>query len=76
MFVSRSNNYQLINRPPPVFDLDLDRVLDVRIHETRRERGVTPRRGVEGRDSHEPVHAAFAFQIAIGVFALDLQGGA
>src|SRR6266536_2809141 len=34
-----------------------------------------PRIGVEGRDAHQPVHAALGLEPAIGVAALDAHGG-
>ena len=35
--------------------------------------GVPALVGIERRDAHEPVHAALGLQIAVGVFALDLE---
>ena len=34
-----------------------------------------PRIGIEGRDAHQPVHARFGLQPAIGILALDQQRG-
>lgn len=55
-------------------DLDLDRVVDNRIDPDRREGGVATRIAVVGRDPHQPVHARFRLQPAIGIVALDEQG--
>ena len=57
-------------------DLDLDLVVDHRIDPDAGEGGVPPRIGVEGRDAHQPVHARFRLQPAIGVVALDQERGA
>ena len=32
-----------------------------------------PRRGIKGRNAHQPVHAALGFEIAIGVIARNLE---
>ena len=55
-------------------DVDLDRVVDHRKDRDRRERGVPPRVGIERRDPHQPMHAGFGLQPAIGVVAADLDG--
>ena len=55
-------------------DVDLDAVVDHRIDRDAGERGVPPRIGIERRDAHQPVHAGFGLQPAIGVVALDLDG--
>ncbi len=57
-------------------DLDLERVVDLRIDEHRRERGVPAARRIERRLAHQPVHAGLGTQIAERVFALDLDRGA
>src|SRR5690606_35228578 len=56
-------------------DVDLDIVVDHRVDPHRREAGVPPRGAVVGRDTHEPMHAAFGLGIAIGVLALEQQRG-
>ncbi len=56
-------------------DLDLDVVVDLRIDPDAGEAGVPARVGVEGRDAHQAVHAALGLELAIGVLALDLDGG-
>ena len=56
-------------------DVDLDRIVDFRIHEQRRERGMAAVGRVERRLAHQAVHARFRAQEAVGVVALDLQGG-
>ena len=55
-------------------NLDLPVVLDDGADVQRRKRRVPPRVGVEGGDAHQAVHAALAFQIAVGVVAGDLEG--
>jgi hypothetical protein len=56
-------------------DVDLDAVVDFRDDENRSERSVSPRRLIERRDAHQPMDAGFAGQEAVGVFALELDGG-
>ena len=56
-------------------DVDLDAVVDHRKDRDRRKRGVPARVGIERRDPHQPVHAGFGLQPAIGVVARDLDGG-
>ena len=56
-------------------DLDLDRVVHDRIDPDAREAGLAPRRGVEGADAHQAVHAGFGLEPAIGGGAGDLQRG-
>ena len=56
-------------------DLDVDVVVDRRIDPDGGEAGVPARVGIEGRDAHQPVHAAFGLQPAIGIVALDQHGG-
>ena len=55
-------------------DLDLDRIVDDRIDPDAGERRVAARVAVIGRDAHQPVHAGFGLQPAIGVVALDQHG--
>ena len=55
-------------------DFDLDVVVDDGISEDGGEGGVSPRRGVERRDAHQPVHAILALEEAVGVGALDFDG--
>ena len=55
-------------------DIDLDLVVDLRIDEHRSERSVPPRVGIERRDAHQPVHADFGLQQAVGVLAVDFEG--
>ena len=59
-----------------VADLDVDLVVDHRIHERRREARVPSRLRVERRDAHEAMHACFRLEEAVGVQALDLEHGA
>ncbi len=54
-------------------DVDDDAVVDDGIDPDRRKRGLASRIGVEGRDAHQPVHARFGLQPAIGVMALELE---
>ena len=56
-----------------VFHLDL--VIDHGIDPYRGKAGVAPGLRIERRDAHQPVHAAFVLQPAIGVRAGDLQRG-
>ena len=53
----------------------LMRVVDHRKNRDARKRGVPARVGIERRDPHQPVHAGFGLQPAIGVVAADLDGG-
>ena len=55
--------------------VDLDLVVDHRKHADGREAGVAARVGIEGRNPHQPVHARLRLQPAIGVRALDHDGG-
>src|SRR5678815_158697 len=57
-------------------DVDLDRVVDLRIDEDAGERGVPAARGIERALPHQAVHAGLGAQEAEGVLALDLDGGA
>ena len=54
-------------------DVDLDGVVDVGIDEHRGERGVPPRLGIVRRDPDQPVDALLRLEVAVGVFALDLD---
>jgi len=56
-------------------DLDLDGVVDHRIDPGRGETGVPLGRRVIGADAHQPVHPRLGLQPAVGVGALDQQGG-
>ena len=56
-------------------DLDLDVLVDHRVDPDAGEAGVPPRVAVVRRDAHQPVHARFALEPAVGVLALDLQRG-
>ncbi len=56
-------------------DLDVDRVVDHRIDGDGGEARVAARVRVVGRDAHETVHAGFRLEPAVGVLALDLEGG-
>ncbi len=55
-------------------DFDLDVVVDDGIGEDGGEGGVAPRRGVERRDAHQPVHAVLALEEAVSVGTLDFDG--
>jgi hypothetical protein len=57
-------------------DVDLDRVIDFRVDVDRGERGVTSAAGIERRLAHQAMDAGFGAQIAIGIVAVDLDGGA
>src|SRR5450631_3939473 len=59
-----------------VVDLDLDGLVDVRVDEDAGERGVPPRLAIVRRDAHQPVHARFGAQPAVGPFPFDADGGA
>ena len=50
-------------------------LVDLRRNVDRGERSVPALGGVEGRDAHQPVHAALAGELAEGVFADDGEGG-
>ena len=54
-------------------DLDLDRLVDFRIDEHAGERRVAARVRIERALAHQPVHAGFGAQIAVGVVAGDLD---
>ncbi len=55
--------------------VDVNGLVDLRRNIDRRERGVPSLGLVEGRDAHQPMHAAFAGQHAKGIFAHDGEGG-
>src|SRR5689334_13846756 len=57
-------------------DIDLDLVIDLRIHEHAREAGVAARVGVERRNPYQPVYADFALQQAVRVLAIHFESGA
>ena len=52
-------------------DVDLDAVVDHGIDPDRGEARVPPGVRIERRDAHEPVHARFGLEPAMGVVALD-----
>src|SRR5690606_20851363 len=56
-------------------DHDVDGIVDDRIDPGAGEGGVAARVAVIGRDAHQTVHARFRFQPAIGIVALDEDGG-
>ena len=56
-------------------DLDLDRIVDDRIDPDAGEGGVAARIAVIGRDAHQAVDARLGLQPAIGIVALDQDGG-
>ena len=57
-------------------DIHLDGVVDFR-HDLQGGKGGVPAAGgVEGGDAHQTVHAGLALEIAVSVFAGDLDGGA
>jgi len=60
---------------PQVFrtDVDLDFLVDLRIDENRSKRCVATRGGIEWRNAHQSMHAHFALQQSVGVFAVDLE---
>ena len=57
-----------------VVDLDLDALVDQRADVELGEAGVAARRGVEGRDPHQPVDAALGGEEAVGVLAAGDEG--
>ena len=56
-----------------VVDLDGDVVVDLRDDVEAGERGLAPRLGVEGGDAHQAVDSVFVLEIAVSIFADDLQ---
>ena len=57
-------------------DLDVDGVVHERIDKDAAEGGLPLALGIERRNAHEPVHARFGLEIAVGVVALELDGSA
>ena len=57
-----------------VVDLDLDPLVDQRPDVDLGEAGVAARRGVEGRDPHQPVDAALGGEQPVGVLAAGDEG--
>ena len=57
-------------------DVDFDGIVNFRVNEDGRKRGVPPAGRVKGRFAHQPVHARFGAQQAEGVFAFHFDGGA
>ena len=55
-------------------DVDLDAVVDHRIDPDRGEARVPAGVRIERRDAHQPMHARFGLQPAVGVMALDHDG--
>ena len=51
-------------------DIDLDFVVDLRIHEYRCERRVPARVGIERGNAHQPVDTDFRLQQAVSVFTV------
>ena len=56
-------------------NVDLDRLVDHRIDRHRWKRGVAAGVGIEGRNPHQAVNPGLAFQPAIGIVAIDPDGG-
>ena len=56
-------------------DLDLAVVVQLRHDLQRGEAGLTAGVGVKGADAHQPVYAVLALEVAVGVLALDEDGG-
>ena len=57
-------------------DLDIDILVDLRHDLQRGKGGLTAAAGIEGRNTHQAVHAVFGFEEAVGVHSLDEDGGA
>ena len=55
-------------------DIDFDTVIYKRSNEYRGKRGHTFTLCIIGRDTYQTVYSVFAFEIAIGIIALDLYG--
>src|ERR1051326_3436940 len=55
-------------------DIDLDFVVDLRVDEYRRERGVASRIGIERRDAHQAMYAALRLQQAVRILGVDFEG--
>ncbi len=60
---------------PQVFivDHDVDIVVQFRIHEDRRERGVASLVGIKRRDPHQPVYPGLRLEVAVGVGPVHRQ---
>ena len=58
-----------------LFHVDVDAVVDHRIDGDAGERSMPAGIGVEWRDAHQAMHAVLGLEPAIGVVALDLDGG-
>ena len=54
-------------------DLYLDRVIDKRVHEHRRECSLSLALGIERRDTHQTVHPALGLQITEGIVPFELH---
>jgi hypothetical protein len=54
-------------------NVDLDRLIDHRIDRDARKARVAARIGIERRNAHQPMHAGFGLEPAIGILALDQQ---
>ena len=71
-FAARTERIHLqVLRP----DVDLDLVVNFRNHEHRRKRRMPPRRLIERRNPHQPVHSRFSREQPISVFAAELHCG-
>ena len=57
-------------------DLDVDVLVDLRHDLQRSKGGLAAAAGVKGGDPHQPVHAVFGFQKAVGVQPFDENGSA
>jgi hypothetical protein len=57
-------------------DVDLDRIVHFRIDVHRCEGRVATAAGIERRLAYQPVDAGFGAQVAVGVLAIHLDGGA
>ena len=66
---------QRIDAHVRLVDVDLDAVVDRRIDVDAGEGRVAARIGIERRNAHQAMHAVLGFEPAIGVTALDLDGG-
>ena len=54
-------------------DLHIQILFNIRHHVAGNKRGLALSVGVERRNPHQAVNAAFRLQIAIGVFSIDLE---
>ena len=57
-------------------DIDLDIVIDLGGYKHRGKGCVTAIAGIEGRLADQPVHPGFSAQPAVGILALEMDGGA